>query len=154
MSLPQPYMILIDDDEDDLEMFSSELEMKGLKVKTFDSSAKALIFLTLMSGNNELPSLIILDYNMPKRNGQQFLLSIKADKDTKDIPVVIYSTGMNDLLKAGLLKAGAFNCFDKPWNGKELNIQIDIFEKLYSLFTRKSHRNLDIGISLSQILQS
>jgi CheY-like chemotaxis protein len=98
--------------------------------------------------------LIILDYNMPKRNGQQLLLSIKANNGTKDIPVVIYSTGMNDLLKAGLLKAGALNCFDKPWNGKELNIQVDIFEKLYSSFTRKSHRTLDIGISLNKNLYS
>jgi response regulator RpfG family c-di-GMP phosphodiesterase len=67
MNKLQPWILLIDDDEDDLELFSSGLEMKGVKVKAFDSSTKALFYLTLREGDMELPSLIILDYNMPKR---------------------------------------------------------------------------------------
>lgn len=58
----KPHILLIDDDEDDLEMYSSELEKKGLKVKAFGSSAKALFYLTLISGISELPALIIMDY--------------------------------------------------------------------------------------------
>jgi two-component system, chemotaxis family, response regulator Rcp1 len=95
----QPYVLLIDDDEDDLEVFSSGLELKGTRVKTFTSSSKALFYLTLMSGTMELPSLIILDYNMPKKNGHQVLLALKANRDTENIPVVLYSTNMSLLLK-------------------------------------------------------
>ena len=73
MDKPRSYIVLIDDDEDDLKMFSSELEKKGIKVKTFDSPAEALSYLTPVPGNIELPSLIIMDYNMPKRNGQEVL---------------------------------------------------------------------------------
>jgi response regulator RpfG family c-di-GMP phosphodiesterase len=131
---PQPYILLIDDDEDDLEMFSSGLEKKGIKVKTFDSSAKALFYLTLMSDNKELPSLIIMDYNMPKKNGQQVLLSIKENADTKHIPVVMYSTSMPDLLRKQLANAGALDCFSKPWNTKELNTQVEIFHELTNSF--------------------
>jgi CheY-like chemotaxis protein len=127
---PQPYILLIDDDEDDLEMFSSPLEKKGISVKTFDSSTKALFYLTLMSGNVELPSLIIMDYNMPKKNGQQALSLIKSNADTKDIPVVMYSTGMSGTLKMQLLEAGALDCFDKPWTRQELNTQIEKFYEL------------------------
>ena len=67
MTEPTTYILLIDDDEDDLEMISAGLELKGLNVKTFDSSAKALSYLTLLSTYSNLPSLIILDYNMPKK---------------------------------------------------------------------------------------
>jgi CheY-like chemotaxis protein len=129
-----PYILLIDDDEDDLEMFSSELEKKGIKVKTFDSSTKALFFLTLMSGNDELPSLIIMDYNMPKKNGQQVLLLIKDSVDTKDIPVVMYSTSMSAVLKEQLSNAGALDCFSKPWTRQELNTQVEIFRELACSF--------------------
>ena len=93
-----PYILLIDDDEDDLEMLSSELEKKGIKVKTFDSSTKALFYLTLVSGNMELPSLIIMDYNMPARNGYDVLLSIKNNNETKYIAVVFYSTDIPGFL--------------------------------------------------------
>ncbi|HET7732248.1 MAG TPA: hypothetical protein VFK73_00320, partial [Paludibacter sp.] len=48
---PQPYVLLIDDDQEELEMFSSGLEMKGVKVKAFDSPSKALRHLALRFGN-------------------------------------------------------------------------------------------------------
>jgi len=136
MNEPKPYVLLIDDDEDDLEMFSSGLEKRGIKVKTFESSTKALFYLTLMTGIRELPSLIILDYNMPKINGQQVLLLIKGDPDTKDIPVVMYSTSMRDTLKTKLLEAGALASFDKPWTQQEFNSQVEVFEKLSSSFIK------------------
>jgi len=139
MHEPQPYVLLIDDDEDDLEMFSSGLENKDIKVKTFDSSTKALFYLTLMSGNRELPSLIIMDYNMPKKNGKQVLSLIKNNGDTKDIPVVIYSTNMHDLLRKQLSDAGALDCFSKPWTYQEFNTLVEIFQELtYSFISNKN----------------
>ena len=134
---PPPYILLIDDDEDDLEMFSSELEKKDIKVKTFDSTTKALFYLTLMSGNLDLPSLIIMDYSMPKKNGHQVLVQLKNNADTKDIPVVIHSTGMSDLLKEQLLSAGALDCFDKPWTSRELITQIERFREIAFSFINK-----------------
>jgi CheY-like chemotaxis protein len=132
-----PYVLLIDDDEDDLEILSSGLKKKGIKVKTFDSSAKALFYLTLMSGNMELPSLIIMDYNMPKKNGHQVLLQLKNNTDTKDIPVVMYSTSLSGLLREQLSSAGALDCFSKPWTFQEFTTQVEIFRELAFSFINK-----------------
>ena len=137
MYQPPPYVLLIDDDEDDLEMFSSGLKKKGIQVKTFDSSTKALFYLTLMSGNMELPFFIIMDYNMPKKDGHQVLLQLKNNADTKDIPVVIHSTAMSGLLKEQLLSAGALDCFDKPWTSRELATQIERFHEMAFSFISK-----------------
>jgi CheY-like chemotaxis protein len=134
---PPPYILLIDDDEDDLEMFSSELEKKDIKVKTFDSTTKALHYLTLMSGNMDLPSLIIMDYSMPQKNGHQVLVQLKNNADTKDIPVVIHSTSMSDLLKEQLLSAGALDCFCKPWTSRELTTQVEKFCEMAFPFINK-----------------
>ena len=130
MSKLQPFMLLIDDDEDDLELFSSGLVMKGIKVKSFDSSEKALFYLTLEENDMGQPSLIILDYNMPKKNGRQVLQSIKDNKLTRNIPVVMYSTSMSPVLKTHLLEAGALDCFEKPWSYKELNRHVEKFQEL------------------------
>ena len=130
MTEPTTYILLIDDDEDDLEMISAGLELKGLNVKTFDSSAKALSYLTLLSTYSNLPSLIILDYNMPKKNGQQVLHAVKHNRLTKNIAVVMYSTGMSAILKLQLLTAGALDCFDKPWTMHDLDCQLEKFQQL------------------------
>jgi CheY-like chemotaxis protein len=46
----------------------------------------------LKNQTNKKPCLILLDLNMPKMNGQEFLTIIKADDKLKKIPVVIHST--------------------------------------------------------------
>ena len=135
---PQPYILLIDDDEEDLEMFATALKDKGIKVQMFASPIKALHYLSLMSGNMDLPSLVIMDYNMPKRNGYEMLMSIKGNSDTKGIPVVIYSTSISDFLRKQLSEAGALNCYDKPWNGRELDRHFETFKELFfQLVTNK-----------------
>jgi CheY-like chemotaxis protein len=56
------------------------------------------------------PDLILLDLNMPRKNGQEVLAEIKADDDLKHIPVVILTTSKaeEDVLKAYGLFA---NCY-------------------------------------------
>lgn len=56
------------------------------------------------------PDLILLDLNMPKKDGREVLAEVKADKDLKRIPVVILTTSKaeEDILKTYNLHA---NCF-------------------------------------------
>ena len=139
MPQSEPYILLIDDDHDDLDMFSAGLQKKGIKVKTFDSSINALAYLTFMTATRNLqPSLIIMDYNMPKKNGHQALLAIKQNAGTKHIPVVMYSTSMPRILKEQLSDAGAIDCFIKPWTLQEFDRQFEIFGELtYSYLPNK-----------------
>ena len=136
----QPHVVLIDDDRDDLEMLSSILEQKDMTVVTFQSSIEALVYLKCLATIGELPSLIILDYNMPLTNGYQVLLSIKENTDTKDIPVVIHSTSMSNLLKKQLSDAGALDCFSKPWTYQQYTAQAEKFQELCFSFMRKPAR--------------
>ena len=60
------------------------------------------------------PDMIILDLNMPRKNGQEVLAEIKADSDLRDIPVIILTTSKSreDISKAYGLFA---NCYiSKP----------------------------------------
>lgn len=60
------------------------------------------------------PDLILLDLNLPKKDGREVLSEIKKDKDLKCIPVIILSTSRNekDIHKTYELKA---NCYiSKP----------------------------------------
>lgn len=60
--------------------------------------------------NAPRPDLILLDLNMPKKDGREVLAEIKADKILKGIPVVVLTTSRSeqDILKAYDLHA---NCY-------------------------------------------
>lgn len=56
------------------------------------------------------PDLILLDLNMPKKDGRAVLTDIKNDEELRDIPVVVLTTSVaeQDILKAYNLHA---NCY-------------------------------------------
>jgi len=60
--------------------------------------------------NAPRPDLILLDLNLPKKDGREVLAEIKADDDLKRIPVVILTTSQaeEDILKSYNLHA---NCY-------------------------------------------
>jgi CheY-like chemotaxis protein len=69
------------------------------------------------------PDLILLDLNLPKMDGREVLVQIKADQSLRTIPTIILTTSQAraDILKSYELQA---NCFlSKP-------VQLDAFESL------------------------
>jgi len=57
--------------------------------------------LQVLEDKSNLPDIILLDLNMPKINGIEFLKILKADEDLKHIPTIILTTSSNqkDLLE-------------------------------------------------------
>ena len=60
--------------------------------------------------NVALPDLILLDLNMPKKDGREVLAEIKADEKLRQIPVLVFtvSSAEKDILAAYNLQASAF----------------------------------------------
>jgi CheY-like chemotaxis protein len=61
-----------------------------------------------------LPVLILLDLNMPKKDGRQALVEIKADPDLRRIPVAIWTTSEEKEDRIQCQKAGADVYVTKP----------------------------------------
>jgi DNA-binding response OmpR family regulator len=77
-----------------------------------DDGEKAMAFLRREGSYADVPrpDLILLDLNLPKKDGRQVLAEIKSDNDFKRIPVVILTTSRaeEDVLKSYNLHA---NCY-------------------------------------------
>ena len=71
--------------------------------------------------------LILLDINMPRMSGLEFLNQIKADATFQDIPVVIISTEGKEEDTVRGLEAGAAAYIKKPFGNQEL---LEVIQRL------------------------
>jgi CheY-like chemotaxis protein len=71
--------------------------------------------------SSPVPGLILLDLNMPKKDGRQALSEIKDDAGLKEIPLVVWTTSALEEDKIRCLGAGADAYVTKPSSFHELN---------------------------------
>jgi two-component system response regulator len=97
------YILVAEDDADDrflLETAFAENGFKG-KLEFVENGVELLEYLRNLnaSENNAehpLPGFILLDLNMPKKDGREVLKEIKEDPRFKKIPVIVFTTTKNE----------------------------------------------------------
>lgn len=108
-------IVLVDDDEDDRYIFQEGFCKAGCtnRFKQFEDGKQFLEYLHNAS-LEELPSLILLDLNMPVVDGREVLRIIKTNSKWVKIPVVVFTTSKLDADRQKAYDLGA-NCFvSKP----------------------------------------
>jgi DNA-binding response OmpR family regulator len=109
---------LIDDDEDDREIFQLALNrVAGVLCITSQNGKEAL---EKLSDENFNPDFIFLDLNMPLVNGRECLQGIRKIKRFKKTPVFIYTTSTQEADKITLEKLGATGFITKPTSINDL----------------------------------
>lgn len=105
--------LLIDDDEDDRELFQIALEEVENEIH-FIAAASGIEALKLLQCCEIPPDFIFLDLNMPHMSGRECLTELKKDPQLATIPVVIFSTSNDprDIEETKLL--GAVEFITKP----------------------------------------
>ena len=85
------------------------------------------------------PDLILLDLNMPKKDGREVLAEIKTDENLKDIPVLVFtvSSSEKDILSAYNLHANAF--ITKPIDLHEFNAVVRSLEEFWFTIVKLPH---------------
>ena len=84
-------LLLIDDNPHDIELTLAALgDEPDQDVKVVTSGREALDYLA--SHPEKTPDLILLDLNMPHMNGLEVLDALRAQEQTRDVPVVVLTT--------------------------------------------------------------
>jgi len=113
-------ILLVDDDIDDLEIFIEAIESLDKNVKCRTSLSPKLALEELIQADN-LPDLILLDYNMPQINGLEFLKRLQSDTRLAAIEVIIVSTPEEEVMVPWLNKNGVnVKYISKPSDFTEL----------------------------------
>jgi CheY-like chemotaxis protein len=88
-------VFLIDDDEDDREIFGEALSALEYNTRYVEAVNGLDALEKLQEPEFSRPDVIFLDLNMPKMDGREFLVAVKQLEDFRNIPVIIYSTSSN-----------------------------------------------------------
>ncbi len=107
-------VLLVEDSEADAMMVEETLLDSKLKMNlnVVPDGVEALLYLRREGKyqSQPVPDLIILDLNLPKKDGREVLAEIKEDEQLKQIPVVVLTTSSaeEDIVKSYKLHA---NCY-------------------------------------------
>jgi CheY-like chemotaxis protein len=107
----------IDDEEFLKELFSSVDNSFSL---TFIHNGRQVIEYLAGLPEDQLPCLIVLDYNMPALTGAEILQELRQQSRYDGIPKIIWSTSPSDLYRKKCLESGADDYVIKPSSVNEL----------------------------------
>ena len=108
-------ILLAEDDLDDQKLFFDFLEDRDdIKLLPAVENGEEVLMALENIPAEQLPDLIILDQNMPRRNGLQTIRKLKADERHKHIPMVIYSTYADQQLIKDASESGVTKVLSKP----------------------------------------
>lgn len=120
-------ILMAEDDEDDRMMTKEALEEAGLAdaIHFVEDGEYLMDYLRRRgayadAGNAPRPDLILLDLNMPKKDGREALKEIKSDPALRRIPVVILTTSKAEEDIYGTYDHRANSFITKPASFEEL----------------------------------
>ncbi|SDN49201.1 response regulator [Allokutzneria albata] len=107
-------VLLVEDDPGDVLMTQEAFELHKIRnnLHVVSDGVQALAFLRREGAyaNAPRPGLVLLDLNLPKKDGREVLAEIKADESLRTIPVVVLTTSEaeEDILRSYDLHANAY----------------------------------------------
>lgn len=128
-------ILIVDDTPMNLKLLSDILTAEGFIVRSVVSGK-----LALQSVKEKLPALILLDVMMPKMDGFEVCRRLKADENTRDIPVIFISALTDEDSKITGFRSGGVDFISKPIHKEEVlaraNAQINLFRMQLDLKAR------------------
>ncbi len=120
-------LLLVDDDPEILTLLRAKLADEPFELLTAVEGESALNIV-----RTQKPDLVVLDVNLPGLSGLEVCRSLRADKDTRDIPIIILSGRSDQIDRVLGLEFGADDYVTKPFNPRELILRIhNVLRRVY-----------------------
>jgi diguanylate cyclase (GGDEF)-like protein len=132
-------ILIVDDTPDNLRFLSQTLGDRGYKVRSVIDGQMAL---TVARAAH--PDLILLDIKMPDLDGYEVCRLLKADEQTREIPVIFLSALDEVLDKVKAFGAGGVDYITKPFQLEEVFARIENQEDLLSTKRQLQQLNAEL----------
>ena len=120
-------LLLVDDDPEILILLQAKLAKEPFELFTAVEGESALNIV-----RTQKPDLVVLDINLPGLSGLEVCRTLRANKDTRDIPIIILSARSDEIDRVLGLEFGADDYVTKPFNPQELILRIhSVLKRVY-----------------------
>jgi two-component system sensor histidine kinase/response regulator len=115
----KPSILIIDDNPMNLLLASKVLEINNYDSTTAESGLEGIALI-----EKEIPSLILLDINMPEMDGYEVCRKIKEVEKWKEIPIIFLTAQIHTENLVEGFEAGGVDYITKPYKSEELLVRV------------------------------
>ncbi len=113
-------ILIADDEQDFVHLMKARLESEGHSVTAAHEGVRAIEMV-----RKEMPDLLLLDLKMPAGSGQSVLQTLRANPETKKLPVIVLTAMAGRSIEEESYRLGADAFIRKPFDIKRLLEKID-----------------------------
>ncbi len=139
-------ILAVDDSKANLKLLVQVLSEQGFVVRPMLDGISALA-----SAQAEMPDLILLDVKMPNIDGYEVCKRLKANEQTRDIPVIFISAQIEVFDKIKAFEVGAVDYVTKPIQTEELLARVQTHLKIHNLTLELQNTNQKLSLSLKTL---
>ena len=139
MASPPANILIVDDVEDNLEILGDLLRFDGYIVESARSGEAAL-----KQVQESRPDLILLDILMPGMDGYEVCTQLKANENTRDIPVIFVSSMTDIDSKVKGFKVGGVDYINKPFQHAEILVRVNTHITLVRMREHLEEQNAEL----------
>lgn len=129
-------VMIVEDNEINIMILENMLTSKNYRFRTFLNGEKAI-----EHAENEMPDIILLDINLPGKNGFEICTEIKKNPKLREIPIVFISALNNVADKIEAFRCGGVDYITKPFNIEEVETRIHTHLKIKYLQDELKYKN-------------
>lgn len=141
-------ILVVDDTPDNLRLLSAILTQQNYEVRKALNSTRAI-----SSVKADAPDIILLDIKMPGMNGYDVCRALKADPETREIPVIFISALDDALDKVQAFSVGGVDYITKPFQEAEVLARIENQLYLRELQAQLKAQNKELARSNQELQQ-
>ena len=115
----RPHVLIVDDTPDVRDLYSQYLTARGCAVVTAPDAATGVA-----AALEHRPDVIVMDLSMPRADGVTAIWALKADRRTRNTPVILLTGHPLKAIERGALEAGAAELLTKPCLPEDLESHV------------------------------
>lgn len=112
-------VLVVEDEPDIAALIAYQLTREGFRVETATTGDEAL-----GAVNREIPHLVVLDRMLPGLSGDEVLQTLRADRATKSVPILVLTARKEQEDRISGFELGADDYLTKPFSPRELVLRV------------------------------
>jgi signal transduction histidine kinase len=144
----QPHLLVADDEPDMLRFLNSQLETHYQVIQAVDGQQ------AVEKATAQLPDVILLDMNMPEKDGLQVCRELRAQASTQEIPIIMLTARADEQTKLDALSAGADDFLCKPFSTSELHVRVKNLVESHDYKQKLAKQNQALATIINQLKET